>query len=139
MNVNKMLLGALAGGIVYFFLGWLVWGMLLGSTMEMPPEIKSVVAKDPMVMWAMVVSCLVFGLLLAYIFERWAGISTFVSGAKAGAVIGGLSATSLDLSLFSMHNLMDITQVVADVAASTVVSPIVGGIIGLVLGSGKKQ
>ena len=139
MNVNKMLLGALAGGVAYFFLGWLVWGTLLAGIMEMPAEMKAVVGKEPMVMWSMIVSCLVYALLLAYIFERWAGISTFLTGAKAGALIGGLSAASVDFSFYSMTNMMNTTQLVTDIVAATIVSAIVGGLIGFVLGSGKKD
>ena len=134
MNLNKILLAALAGGIAYFLLGWLVWGIALAGMMETPSN----VTKDPMLFWAMILSCLVYGFFLAYIFGRWAGIRTFVSGAKAGAVLSGLVALSYNLGMYSMTTLYSGIQVTTDVIASTIVGAIAGGIVGWVLGYEKK-
>ncbi len=130
MNTNKILLGGLAGGVAYFFLGWLVYGILLGSVFESP----AAVAKDPMEMWAMALSCLLFGLLLALIFGRWANISTFMTGAQAGALIGALVAAWVDFSMFSMYNFVSLQQVLIDIVVAAVVAAITGGIVGLALG-----
>jgi hypothetical protein len=34
MNTNKFLIGGIIGGIAYFLIGWLVWGMLLMNFMN---------------------------------------------------------------------------------------------------------
>ena len=101
MNTNKILLGAVAGGITYFLLGWLVYGTLLKdftqSYPELKPETVTDIMRNPMVMWAMALGCLVYGLFLAIVMGRWASISTFAAGAKAGAIIGLLWAFASDL------------------------------------------
>ncbi|GJM36293.1 MAG: hypothetical protein DHS20C18_52940 [Saprospiraceae bacterium] len=130
MNTNKILLSALAGGVAYFFLGWLVYGILLQGMMEMPAAI----AKEPMEMWAMAISCLVYGLLLAVIFGHWASISTLMTGAKAGAIIGALVAAYVDFSFFSMYNFITLQSVIVDIIAATALSAITGGVVGWVLG-----
>jgi hypothetical protein len=134
MNTTKLLLGTLAGGIVYFLLGWLAYGMLFGDTFA-PPE---GVAKSPMVMWSMIVSCLIWGLLITIVCGRWAGVKTFAGGATVGAIVGLLVSGAVDFSMYSMFNFMTIPGSLGDMAINAVLSGITGGVIGLVLGSGKK-
>ncbi|MFN0037760.1 MAG: hypothetical protein ACKVUS_22080 [Saprospiraceae bacterium] len=131
---TKVLLAALAGGIAYFFLGWLVYGMLLGSTFHSMMTTESAAVTRPeteMIMWAMAVSCLVFGLLLAVIYSRWANISTFKTGAIAGAIITFLMTLGTDLGMFSMYNL---TTGGAGLLINPIVNAALGGIIGGVVG-----
>ena len=133
MNTNKILLSALAGGVAYFFLGWVVYGMLLGDVFMTPSEST----KEPMVMWAMAVSCLFYGLLFAVIFGRWAGISTFKSGFMAGGVIGAIISLSMNLSMFSMSNSVTLEMVGIDFVVAGILAGITGGIVGWVLGYSK--
>ncbi len=137
MNINKMLLGALAGGVAYFLLGWLVYGMLLANTFAPSEETLAVIAKEEFGMVAMLVSCLAYGLLLAYVYARWANISTFATGAKAGAIIGALTSLWINMSMFAMYNFVTIENALIDLVVHAAVSALVGGVIGLVLGSGK--
>ena len=39
MNYKKIIIGGIAGGIAYFFLGWLVYGILLANFMELEPKL----------------------------------------------------------------------------------------------------
>ncbi|MBK9017421.1 MAG: hypothetical protein IPM82_27120 [Saprospiraceae bacterium] len=141
MSTNKILLGALAGGIVYFLLGWLIYGMLLADFANAYPEIKPECATDiarPMVMWAMVVGCLAYGFLLAIIFGRWASISTFATGAKAGAS-SALMALAYDLMMYSMLKTITLNGAFIDPLISGVMGAITGGVVGWVLGYGNKK
>ncbi len=137
MNINKMLLGALAGGVAYFLLGWLVYGILLSSVFAIAEETRTVIAKEQFGMTAMFISCLAYGLLLAYIYERWANISTFVTGAKAGAVIGALATIWVNMSMFAMYNFVTLQNSVIDLFVHAAVSALVGGVVAYVLGKGK--
>lgn len=138
MTVNRLLLATLAGGIAYFLLGFLVYAVLLENVFALPPETEQVIQKQPMAMWAMVMSCLVWAFLLAMIYARWAGISTFKTGAMAGAVIGLLVSLSVNLSMFSMYNFVTIPALVADCLANGVITGITGGVVGWVLGRGDR-
>jgi hypothetical protein len=134
MNTNKILVSALMGGVAYFLLGWLVYGILLASIFT-PAE---AIQKNPMEVWAMIVGSLAYGVLIAIIYGRWANISTFVTGAKAGAVLGALSAVWIDFSMFAMYNFTDLQTSLIDVVVHAAISAITGGIIGWWLGRGAK-
>ncbi|MBK7476585.1 MAG: hypothetical protein IPI11_11450 [Haliscomenobacter sp.] len=141
MRTNKILLAGLAGGVVYFLLGWLIYGMVLASFMDgqSTPEGMAVMRPDEgMIFWAMIVGNIAGGMLLAVIFGRWANISTWQTGAMAGAVIAGLMAMSYDFLLYGTTNMMTLTGILVDIVVYAVMGAIAGAVVALVLGSGKK-
>lgn len=135
---NRVLLAALAGGVASFLLGWLVWGILLMDVLrEINPQIEGV-EKDPPNLVLIFVSGLVWALLYALIYNRWANISTFKAGLIAGAWISGLFAISLDLIFLATTNMVSVNGALIDVVANIVVGGLVGGVIGWVLGYGNR-
>ncbi len=140
---TKVLLAALAGGVVSFLVGWVVFGMLLDpyyKSMMTAEGTAAMKRPEDMVMWAMIASNLVYGFLLAWIYSRYANISTFQDGAMAGAIITLLIALSFDLSMFSMFNLWTGSMgLIVDPLVNGVVGGIVGGVVGWVLGYGNKR
>jgi hypothetical protein len=134
MNTNKILVSGVVGGVFAFLLGWLIWGILLKDSM--PDNVPGLMRGDAdFIMWAMVVSNLAFGIFLAYIYVEWASISTWLTGAKAGAILGLLMSISIDFSFFAMSNMFsDLGQVAMDIVANTVWTAIVGAFIGWWLG-----
>jgi hypothetical protein len=136
MTTNKILISGLIGAVVAFVLGFLTWGLLLNEFMLNNSGTASGImrADDEMLWIPMIVGHLAWGLLIAIIFGRWAGISTFATGAKAGAVLGFLIGLTTDMiSLGSMH-VMNVTAAITDVVALTIISAIVGGTVAWFLG-----
>ncbi len=71
--MNKILLGGLAGGVVSFLLGWILYGMLLRDVLE-PEYVTDIMRADTeMIWWALILGNLSCGMLYSYIFGRWAG------------------------------------------------------------------
>ncbi len=141
MNSSKLLIGTAAGTLVYFFLGWAVYGALLSGYFD--AHTTSIAGfKKPeteMNMGLMVLSCASFALLLTYIFLRWAGIRTFMSGLTAGAIIAALFSISFNSGLASMSNYFtDNMAILVDALASALTGGIAGGAIGWALGYGEK-
>ena len=142
---GKTLLAALAGGVASFLLGWLVFGILLKTTYDgMMTEAGAAIMRPEAemmnYMWAMILSNLVYGLLLALIFSRWANISTFQSGAIAGGVIAFLVVLSFDLGMYSMMSAWKGgSGLIIDPLINGVVGAVVGGVVGWVLGFGQRQ
>lgn len=91
-------------------------------------------ADEEFVLWAMVVSNLLYGLLLAYIFVEWASISTWMTGAKAGAIIGFLMAGSMATGWFAMSNMHTMQSMIMDIVSNTIYSAVVGAALGWWLG-----
>ncbi|TAK40213.1 MAG: hypothetical protein EPO28_10415 [Saprospiraceae bacterium] len=134
MSNNKILVAGLLGGVTAFILGFLVYGLALKGFYDSHMVEGVAKADEEMVWWALIVGNLAWGLLYAVIYGRWASISTFVTGAKAGAVIGALIALTYNLNGYATANMMDLTAALADVVVSAVVSAIIGGVVAWWLG-----
>ncbi|MBK9015068.1 MAG: hypothetical protein IPM82_13920 [Saprospiraceae bacterium] len=140
MNTNKLLIGALLGGVAYFLLGWVLYGMLFMDTIaSMMPGMAAVQRSDAdMDMVAMIIGNLSFGLLLAYIFEKWAGIRSFIGGLVAGATVGFLLAFGYDCILHGTTTMCSWNGVILDSVIFAVISGLAGGLIGWWLGYNQK-
>lgn len=139
MNTNKFLMGTVAGGITFFLVGFIIYGLALMSFFEAHAGSATGVAKADMVWWALILGNMSSAALLSYIFLKWANISSFGSGASAAAIIGFFMSLSYDMVNFATTNAMDMTGAFADVVVSVVYFAIGGGVIGAVLGMGKKS
>jgi len=130
----KILRGTIFGGIAFFFLGWLVWGILLMDFSKGNYNQTIYLPDDGMIWWAMVASNLVLALLVTLALN-WAGAKTFAGGLKFGAIVGGLYALTTDLGMYSMTTvILNLTAVVVDTLAYAVVTAITGLIIVLTWG-----
>lgn len=138
---TKVLLAALAGAIATFLSGWALYGMAFkdffdANTIETS---RSVMRGETMVTWALSVGCLAWSLLLALLYKRWASISTFKSGAIAGAWIMFLVALGADFFSYASMDVSTLTATLVDPMINAVQGAIAGGIIGWVLGYGLKN
>jgi hypothetical protein len=136
MNL-RVLAATVAGGVTLFLLGWLVYGVLLESFMREHMNQFPGLMKEPMPeMVPLILANMVAAGLMAYVFEYWATIRTFMGGLIGGAIIMFLVVLYIDLSFWAFMNLMkDLTGLVVDVVASTVLGAITGGVVGFVLGA----
>lgn len=125
MNVTKFLIGTLVGGIVYFLLGWIFYGMIF-TDIYPPSENEN--------MLFMALGSLSYGALIAYIFNKWAGISTWMTGAKAGAVIGFFVALWMNFFMYSGKATVNYKAFVLDVVGGIVIGALVGVAVALVSG-----
>ena len=125
----KILKGTVFGAIAFFFLGWLVWGILLMDFSMNNYNTEIYLPEDEMIWWAMIVSNLALALMYTLIL-KWAGAKTLVDGVKIAAIIGALYALSIDLGYYSMTNvILNLSAIVVDTLAYLVISAITGLII----------
>jgi hypothetical protein len=134
MSQGRFWVASLAGGVVLFFVGFLLWGLLLAGFFEAHVGSATGVVKEPMEFFHLGMSQLIWGILLAVVLGKWAGVSGFGTGFMVGAVLGFLVSLSNGLSMFSMSNLYDLTTVLTDPFVSAVWSGCGGGVVGLILG-----
>ena len=127
MKTKNFLVSGIVGGIVDFFLGWLIYGMLFKDTFP-PMEEHS----NTYIM--IFLGCITFGLFLAYIFTKWAQISTAVTGAKAGAVIGLFVGLFYHFFDMAGNAEADLQLAALDVFIGLVMAAIVGAVIAAVNG-----
>lgn len=133
---TKMLVGALIGAVLFFLLGWLIYGILLADMMAGYMNTACTRPMEEMNMGLMILGNVVFGLLFAYILSSGgAKFSSFSGGAMGGAVVGLLMSLSYDSMIYAQSTMMNsFTGVIMDVVAFTIISAIAGGGIGWWLG-----
>jgi hypothetical protein len=135
MNSQKFIVGGIVGGILYFLLGYVFYGLLLKSFFD---SNGMVVNMEAIVWWAMIVGNLAAGFLLAYILSK-ANVSTAGGGAGVGFIVGLLMSLSFDLMMYAIgHGMTEMKAIAADVAVSAVITAVAGAAIGWVLGMSKK-
>ena len=132
----RVLAAALAGAIVFFGLGFVIYGLLVDPILKGHMNQFPGLMKEPMPdMLPLFGWNFVMALLFAIVFDKWAGIRTFVGGLKGGFILMLLIAIMTDLNFVAFMNVWkDYIGVVIDVICATVLGTVAGGFIGLVLG-----
>ena len=139
MNTKKIFIGGIVGGVLYFLLGYLFYGVLL--TQYFKDHAGSVIADKPMeqiIWWALILGNLFSGFLLAYVFSK-SGVATLSSGLITGGLLGLLMSASYDLIVYATTNISSKHAMCADIATFTVMSAIAGAIVGAVMGMGNRN
>lgn len=130
----KILRGTIFGGIAFFFLGWLVWGILLMDFSANNYNTDIYLNENEMVWWALILSNLLFALMQT-LFLKWGQAKTWIDGLKIGVLLGALYALTTDLGFYSMTNvLLNKSAIVVDAMAYAVVTGFTGIIIVLTWG-----
>ena len=136
---SKFLVRGIAGGVTFFLLGWVVWGMLLLDfmTAHTSPTAASIFrAEADFIYWAMLLGNLGLGFLLTYVLDK-GGETDVKACATTGAIVGSLVSVGCNFILFAQMDLSDTTAIVVDIAATSAVSAVAAAVIGLV--GGKKK
>jgi hypothetical protein len=123
MNTKSFLASGIAGTIVYFLLGWLFYGILF---FDIYPQEQS--------MLFILLGCVFYAFTFALIFNRWAQISTFSTGLKAGFLIGLLWALSMNFFIQASATVTLNSNFAIPIAIDAVSAAIMGGVIAVVIG-----
>jgi len=127
---TKMLVGGVIGGVVFFLLGWLLYGMLLMDTMAQYSNAACARPMEEMNMGLMVAANLFWGLAFSYILSNWSGTMSIATGATAGAIVGLLIGVAYDLMMYSTTSMMtSLTAVGIDVVVTAIMCAISGAAI----------
>jgi uncharacterized membrane protein len=140
MKSTRFIMGGIIGGVVFFLLGWLVYGMLLSGFMKehINSAASSVMYTDEnMILWSLAIGNIALGLLVAYAMDL-GNINSVSGGATTGAIIGFLFAAAMDFTLFSQINIWDMTGMIVDIVVMTLLVAVMGAAIGWWYGRGKK-
>ena len=132
----KILRGTIFGGIAFFILGWVVYGMLLMDFMTANSNTCANRPDADMIWWAMILSNLVLGLFVTLVL-KWSGAKSITDGIKTGALFGLLMGLTFDLMTYSMTTMFNMTAMIVDILVVTVLIAIVGLVI--ILTWGKKE
>ncbi|WP_163710600.1 hypothetical protein [Mangrovibacterium lignilyticum] len=137
---KKILLSGIAGGVIFFLLGWLFYGMLFADFFENNAGTAIGVYKNDteISLLLLFIGNLAWGFLLATIFGCWGTIKSAMDGTSKGFILGILMGLGIDLSMYATSNLMNFTAVVVDICIFGIVTAIAGAVVGAILSSGNK-
>jgi hypothetical protein len=124
MNLKKISISGLAGSIAYFFLGWIFYGMLFTDIYANGTE--------PNLLF-IYLGGLTFALMVAYIFVKWAKISTALTGATGGGTIGVFYSLGMNFFMYSTME-PNYMSIALDVAITFVMSAVMGAFIAVIIG-----
>jgi hypothetical protein len=133
MNTKKLFIGGIVGAIVYFLLGYLIYGKLLMSYFMEHHGLTTDANRAQPIFLYLGIGNLLMGFLLSYIFVK-GKVSSFGGGFVTGGIVGLLMASSTDSIVYATSTVMSKSGIVADVIAFTVISAITGAIIAAVSG-----
>jgi hypothetical protein len=135
MNTKNFLIGGIVGGVVFFLLGYLFYGVLLTDFFHNHPGTATNVDRemDQFQWWALILGNLLFGFFLAYVFTK-AGVATLTPGLITGGILGFLVSASIDLIMYGTTNISSKQMMAADIATTTVMAAIAGAVVGAVIG-----
>lgn len=136
---KKWIIKGITGGFLFFFLGWIVYGILLGTIMDnqYTPEYEAVMRPDnEMVWWAMIAGSLAIGFLLSFP-AVLLGNPTRLMHTLSSAGVGFLYTIAVDFTNYSMMDVTTLGWILADIVIFTVMAAIIGFLISFVGNSNK--
>ena len=130
MKTKTFIIAGLVGGVVDWLMGWLFYGILFVDTFPQPVESSHT-------MLFITLGCLTFGFFMSYIYNKWAQITTLMTGAKAGITIG-LFMGIISLS-FGLADKLELNYQIAglELVVYIIISTVVGAAVGLINGKVK--
>jgi hypothetical protein len=134
---TKPILVTLGVTVIYFLLGWLVYGILLMDYYNSHLIQYKGLMKEP-APWVYFIGNLCSVGLLIYVFTL-AEIKTLQKGAVVGMILFLLITLSFDLMLYSGMNLYTGYVFFVDIIVAALFGGLLGGLGGLFLGMGKKE
>lgn len=131
---KKFVLATFAGGITLFLLGGLFYDFLFHDYIKNATETASITYRKDPIVWIILLAEIITAGLVTLIFSRWATISTFTGGVKAGIIFGLLYGLGLNLLWFGTTNMGNLTTELVDSLLYMIRFTFAGGVIGWVLG-----
>lgn len=128
MTLQRIAIGTVVGGIVFFFVGYLVFGIVFADFFAGNAGSATGVTKDPLDFVSLMIGQLAWGAMLTLILG-WSSASSVAQGVRVGAVTGLLFMLGMDFTMFATTNVQNLTATVVDPILAAVVFAIAGGTI----------
>ncbi len=131
MFSKSNLLATLVGGIVMFFLGYLVWGVATADFFEEHSVVN--VMKEVPNLGLIALGNIVGAFVLSSLYSKWArGHHSMGEGFQFGAWIGVFVGVGMGLIWYATSNWMDLTGHIAEAIIDIIYYGIIGAVIALV-------
>ena len=133
MTTQKLLVGTIVGWVVLFFLGYLIFGILLMDFFRANAGTATGVEKMPLNLVSIGIGQLAAAAGLTYILSS-AGVRSIGQGATIAGVVGLLFFLGVDLTMFGTTNTNNLTSSLVDAVVAAILYAVAGGAIAAVAG-----
>ena len=137
MNIKKMLVAGTVGGVLFFLLGWLVYGILLKDYFFNNTGAAGHLDRVDVQLATVFLGNLLQGFVYAYVFTR-ANVASLKDGMITGGIIGFLMVSAVDCMMYGTTLILSKHSLVFDILASTSIAIVIGALMGWVLYKMKK-
>ncbi len=134
MDIKRFIIGTVVGAITLYVLGYLIWELAFADFFAANAGSATGVVKDPQVIWALALGTLSYAALLTLAIGTRGRSATIVDGLKIGAIVGFLMWFAVDLTLYAVWNVSNLTAAIADSLLELIRGGIGGAVIAAVLG-----
>ncbi|SDL67847.1 hypothetical protein SAMN05421813_101180 [Daejeonella rubra] len=131
MNTKTLIIG-IAGGIVVFLTGFLIYGVLMMEYFVSNMSSFPGFTKDPMEIWAIAAGNIIWGILLAYVFNL-GGLSSGGRGALHGAILFFLFSLGMNIVSYGQYNLYSLPLSLVDALCMAILGCTGGAFTGWLL------
>src|SRR5678815_1608616 len=133
MTTQRLLTGTAVGGIVLFFLGYLIFGIVFADFFAANAGTATGVPKDPMNFVALGIAQLAWGAALTLILN-WASARSIGQGVMVAGICGLLLFLGFDLTMYATSNTQNLTAALVDPLLAGILFAVAGGAITAVAG-----
>ena len=133
MDIKKIVVGTVIGGVVLYVMGFVFWEMLFADFFAANDGSATGVDREVPIMWAMILGTLIYAEAITFGVDS-RNATSLVEGAIIGAVIGVWIWGTADLIIYSLTHLNTLTGAIADIVLEGVRGGIAGAVVALVLG-----
>ena len=110
---SKFAIATLAGALVLFITGFLIFGLALNSFYMSNRGTATGIYKEA-IEWPWLIVSIIASAALLTLVLGWAGAKTPAAGFKAAALLGLLMAIATDFGVYSMTNVQNLTVTLVD-------------------------
>jgi hypothetical protein len=133
MDVKRLAIGTIVGGITLYVVGYLIFELAFGSFYAANVGSAVGALRSPIFQWAIALGNFSFALLFTLALETRAGAPSIAKGFITGATIGFLALFGIDAIHYGFTNLFRYVVVIIDPLLSAIHSGIAGAVIAAVL------
>jgi hypothetical protein len=140
MNIKKLIIGGIVGGIIFFLVGYLEYVVILGhffATHHSLPEPVLVYRPQPLLQFIFLGNLSV-GFLLSFVLLKIKP-GSLLDGAIVSAVVGLLLCASVDFNSYGITVLMSLKAILVEMCAYTLMAIIAGAVITFIFSKMKPE
>jgi len=129
---RRFIAAVTAGSVTMLLVGFLLYGIVFaGLFREGALTIPGVMKQKPNIPW-IIAGQIGFGVLISLVIS-WRGATSFVNGARTGAIFGFLMAIGYDFAQYGTSNLWTLKATLFDPFITALLVGSAGGVVGIVL------